>query len=526
MVAITTFASGPPPWSLASLDANFAAINAWISSPNYPTGLTIGSTFFDPVTDAGSFLLDINTGLYSTYTTTKVGTAYGFVSNIYRSSGSGQVVGGQFSAYTTSSSATGPSYGLVSQAWAKPGSQGAVLGSENGVINESSSGAISTVSFTGYISGTTMVVVSTTGNIDATNAIVTGAGVTTTTYILRQLSGVPAGTGTYQVYPSQTVSSGPTGEYLVATSYTAKIGVNPVFKDRPDSSEGVAFNPGTTTEPLGANQFNVGSICLWVTSQFPSTNLENCGWRYGIRFDEFSLSNDILGSAIGIDFAPIHYLAPGAPNPLNSYNMTAAIRLRDQMSILWNADTTCTNWNSGTEPTISAGIRTYYDSTNSPSPQWKLCTTSGGVITDKFGLQVSDGSIFMAAAANIYNGASALHVLGSGGFSTASWTAFTLLNSWTNYTGAGYNAPASYYIDAIGIVHLRGVVKGGTITTVIANLPVGYRPEYYVNIPVVSNGAFGYINISPWSAGDAGNMACEVGNNTYVCLDGISFKGH
>jgi Right handed beta helix region len=51
-----------------------------------------------------------------------------------------------------------------------------------------------------------------------------------------------------------------------------------------------------------------------------------------------------------------------------------------------------------------------------------------------------------------------------------------LLNSWANL-GSGF-APAAYWIDSTGIVHLDGVVESGTpgSASVIFVLPAGYRP--------------------------------------------------
>ena len=56
--------------------------------------------------------------------------------------------------------------------------------------------------------------------------------------------------------------------------------------------------------------------------------------------------------------------------------------------------------------------------------------------------------------------------------------------------GSGYN-DAEYYKDPFGIVHLRGLIKDGTTTidTVIATLPLKYRPENRELIDTISNGS-------------------------------------
>jgi hypothetical protein len=57
------------------------------------------------------------------------------------------------------------------------------------------------------------------------------------------------------------------------------------------------------------------------------------------------------------------------------------------------------------------------------------------------------------------------------------WNVFTLQNSWVAFGGTF--APPSYRKNQIGQVEIKGVCKSGTMTsgtTVIMNLPAGYRP--------------------------------------------------
>jgi len=89
--------------------------------------------------------------------------------------------------------------------------------------------------------------------------------------------------------------------------------------------------------------------------------------------------------------------------------------------------------------------------------------------------------------------------------------------TWTNF-GSGYN-DAGYYKDPLGRVHLRGLVKSGTIGTGIFTLPSGYRPASIEVHAIASNAAFGYIDIST-----AGVVRPLVGNNAWVSLDGITFR--
>ncbi|MCM0760265.1 hypothetical protein M7775_17060 [Sporomusa sphaeroides DSM 2875] len=105
------------------------------------------------------------------------------------------------------------------------------------------------------------------------------------------------------------------------------------------------------------------------------------------------------------------------------------------------------------------------------------------------------------------------------------WKTPTLLNGWQNY-GNGYNN-AGYYKDSLGVVHLRGLVKGGssigsyTVSDYILVLPVGYRPLGGIYIfRVLSNNALGRCDI----VSADGGVAARVGNNGWFCLDGISFR--
>ena len=57
----------------------------------------------------------------------------------------------------------------------------------------------------------------------------------------------------------------------------------------------------------------------------------------------------------------------------------------------------------------------------------------------------------------------------------------TLLNGWTNRE---YYQSAKYYKDDMDIVHLEGVVNGGS-SGIIFNLPEGFRPKDQILFPTV-----------------------------------------
>jgi hypothetical protein len=96
------------------------------------------------------------------------------------------------------------------------------------------------------------------------------------------------------------------------------------------------------------------------------------------------------------------------------------------------------------------------------------------------------------------------------------WTAPTLLNSWANY-GTGFHN-AGYSKNSFGIVHLRGMVKSGTINTAIFTLPAGFRPAAKHLFTTTANSAIARVDIDT-----SGNVVCVSGSNVWLALDGISF---
>lgn len=111
------------------------------------------------------------------------------------------------------------------------------------------------------------------------------------------------------------------------------------------------------------------------------------------------------------------------------------------------------------------------------------------------------------------------------GIVNKAWTNATLLNSWVSY-GAPY-ATAGYYKDSNGFVHLRGLIKSGTTsaTTVILNLPAGYRPAFSVAISTFSNNGSTALptGIDITASGSVQIGGSGAGNN-YLALDGITFR--
>ena len=105
---------------------------------------------------------------------------------------------------------------------------------------------------------------------------------------------------------------------------------------------------------------------------------------------------------------------------------------------------------------------------------------------------------------------------GGGGTGDASWTNATLTNSWVTF-GGSYPTP-SYRKDGAGVVHLRGVVKNGTVTASAFTLPSGYRPAAKASYAPLNANAGAQVDVNT-----DGTVVVGAGSNSYVGLDGITF---
>jgi hypothetical protein len=106
------------------------------------------------------------------------------------------------------------------------------------------------------------------------------------------------------------------------------------------------------------------------------------------------------------------------------------------------------------------------------------------------------------------------------GFIAEDVTPVSIQNGWSNY-GQGF-PPAGYWKDSSGMVHIRGMIKGGDATggTVIFDLPEEYRllsaGQHFL---VVSNHSVGEIFIN-----NAGQVKVVFVDNEWVDLSGIYFR--
>jgi hypothetical protein len=99
-------------------------------------------------------------------------------------------------------------------------------------------------------------------------------------------------------------------------------------------------------------------------------------------------------------------------------------------------------------------------------------------------------------------------------------------NGWTNYDGAATPISANYQqaayrLDSFGVVHIRGLVKGGTIGLPFFSLPFSYCPYWNRIFPAISNNAFSRVTV------EYNPTPCHVfanfGSNAWVSLEGVSY---
>jgi hypothetical protein len=91
-------------------------------------------------------------------------------------------------------------------------------------------------------------------------------------------------------------------------------------------------------------------------------------------------------------------------------------------------------------------------------------------------------------------------------------------HSWVNYD-AGWQV-AGFWRDPFEFVHLRGLIKSGTVGLAAFTLPPGYRPTLSEPFAVDSNSAHGRVDV----LADGTVIPQAPSSNTYVSLSGIKFR--
>jgi hypothetical protein len=155
--------------------------------------------------------------------------------------------------------------------------------------------------------------------------------------------------------------------------------------------------------------------------------------------------------------------------------------------------------------TIAGGVPTWADGSK------KKLTTTGDILyasaantLARLGIGTAPQNLGIAAGVPSWLGDTA-------------WTAPTLAGTWVNF-GGGYNN-AGYWKDSTGRVHLRGMIKSGTIGTTAFTLPSGYRPSATCRFAAESNSAYGICTID-----SAGVVTPAAGNTAWFSFDGMSFN--
>lgn len=102
------------------------------------------------------------------------------------------------------------------------------------------------------------------------------------------------------------------------------------------------------------------------------------------------------------------------------------------------------------------------------------------------------------------------------------WTPVTFVNSWVNF-GSG-SQTCAYMKDSLGFVHLKGLMKSGSLSVPAFTLPAGYRPALIARFVTIANGSWAPIDLS--NTGTLIVYAGGSGSNTSlsVSLDGITFR--
>lgn len=171
----------------------------------------------------------------------------------------------------------------------------------------------------------------------------------------------------------------------------------------------------------------------------------------------------------------------------------------------------------------------FYAGFTDAAPAWVLSLTAIDAGATRVGFDLSDGDgrsrLFIdRASGNVGIGTTSpgagLEVAGTSVLAQQAWQTVSFQNGWTNY-GGSYNE-GGYFKDSMGIVHLRGLVRTGSVGNAytIFTLPDGYRParrellcagtypEAHGRVDVETNG-----RVIPYSV-----------NNGWVSLDGLTFR--
>jgi hypothetical protein len=99
-------------------------------------------------------------------------------------------------------------------------------------------------------------------------------------------------------------------------------------------------------------------------------------------------------------------------------------------------------------------------------------------------------------------------------------------NGWSNYDVGSHDGAvwqhAAYAIDTNNVVHLRGLVKDGTVGATIFTLPSNYCPWYYHLAPTLAADALARLTMT-YITPDCSLSVSGAASNSYVALDPMSY---
>jgi hypothetical protein len=111
-----------------------------------------------------------------------------------------------------------------------------------------------------------------------------------------------------------------------------------------------------------------------------------------------------------------------------------------------------------------------------------------------------------------------------GAYQNVGGPAVPFKNGWSNYPSGNVFPPARFYKDQLGVVHLEGIISGGTAGTTAFTLPSGYRPPSAHAWAVAAGvGSASPEDVDVFANGDVTTVGSV---NSAVALDGISFRTH
>ncbi len=102
-------------------------------------------------------------------------------------------------------------------------------------------------------------------------------------------------------------------------------------------------------------------------------------------------------------------------------------------------------------------------------------------------------------------------------------------SGWSNYDSSASHSGATwqhaaYAKDHEGSIHLRGLVKGGTIGQPMFRLPLSYCPWFYHAYGVIANNATSRLTVTYATTDNNCWVYVENGSNAWVSLDNVTFQ--